>query len=278
MTTFNPPGQSQLVLFKLSNARVTRGRFMNGTHEPCHFEGFAPTWPWVKVIEWVVIPSPDDPGWVMGEPPGRQPSPGREVFALGHHGYVQIRETDEKDPVLPGFMGGEHRLFDSVKAWREVDSLNWQSVPAEIAEREPAWMVRRRLRANQETGTRKKASEELFLSIVNDGDVYRRFWEPLVNGNAIRVERCLVRLDDWRTERRVGKYELLASGLLQSQVTTEVFKFATIPENKPSALEDAEWPVTHGLITKIMQDTAAALLDRYARVRLEALTAASDPL
>jgi hypothetical protein len=275
MSTFNPPGQSQLVLFKLSNARVTRGRFMNGTHEPCHFEGFTPTWPWVKVIEWAVMPSPDDPGWVMGEPPGHEPSPGREVFALGHRGYVQIRETDERQPVLPGFMGGEHRLFDSVKAWREIESLAWQPVPAEIRDREPAWMTRDRLRAEWQAQTRERVSEELYLAIVNDGDIYRRLWGPLADGQTIRVERCLVRMEDWRQERKVGRMGLRASALLLRHVMREVLKFATQPENRPE-IEAGQFEISYGLWQSIFKETATALLDHYQRVRLEALTAASS--
>jgi hypothetical protein len=275
MTDTTLPRQSELVLFKLSNGRVTRGRFMNGTHEPCHFEGRTPTWPEVKVVEWAAMPSPDDAGWVLGTPPGRQPSPGREVLALSHGGGLQIRETDEKDPVLPGFWGGEHRLFDSVKAWREVDSLTWQAVPVEIRDREPAWMVQNRLREQWEAETFERVTEELYLAITNDGDSHKRFWGPLASGGSIRHNRFVVRLSDWRGERKVGgDFTYRASAILLDAACIEVWRYMSVPGNKPEPDED-RFRVTHGLWTKIVKDVAECLLDYYQRVRLESLTGRS---
>lgn len=109
--------------------------------------------------------------------------------------WVSVREYLVGQMAFPGFAGGEHWHWERVKAWMPICEVGpwhamspeWLKLPSKSQWRQQtteAWALRR--------------GQDVALSIINDGDEYRKHWAAFSRGEVVRISRYKCSVKDVR--------------------------------------------------------------------------------
>lgn len=172
---------------------------------------------------WAPLPDFDDPRWKCEYQCRSAPW---EVDVLGRSWRKNDRSfwvnvDCKRDNPFPGFAGNPGPL-NWADAWMHLDvaKRDAMEIPTSWLKKPKYFDV---LNAERLL-TVKAEAENLFLSAINDGDLYRTVFAPLTRGEALNHRRYKVRLSDFTSTARAGG--IPRSSLLRGYVYAVLLRFA----------------------------------------------------